>query len=129
MAKQKGLVVKIEDIKSKIFTLRGMQVILDRDIATLYNVKTKALNQAVQRNRERFPKDFMFKLKKEEFLNLRSQFVTSSLKHGGRRVLPYAFTEQGVAMLSSVLHSKRAIQVNIAIMRTFVKLKAILSTH
>ena len=109
---------------------------LDRDLAELYEVKTFVLNQAVKRNRERFPEDFMFRLTKREWKslkfhfgmsNLKSQFVISSW--GGRRTLPYAFTEQGVAMLSSVLRSKRAAQVNIAIMRAFVKLRQILSIH
>jgi len=98
---------------------------LDSDLADLYNVETKNLNLQVKRNITRFPEDFMFQLTKEE--NLRLQFATSS--YGGRRYLPYAFTEQGVAMLSSVLNSERAIQVNIAIMRAFVRLKAVLATH
>jgi len=100
---------------------------LDSDLAELYGVKTKELNKAVKRNKERFPDDFMFQLTKKETENLRSQIGTSSW--GGRRYLPYAFTEQGVAMLSSVLRSKRAIYVNIQIMRTFTKLREILSTH
>jgi len=100
---------------------------LDHDLAHLYGVDTRILNQAVKRNRERFPEDFMFQLSSKETKNLRSQIVTS--RWGGRRYLPYAFTEQGVAMLSSVLKSKRAIQVNIAIMRTFVRLRQILATH
>ena len=101
---------------------------LDFHLAELYDVETKRLLQAVKRNMERFPPDFMFQLSKEEFSNLRSQFVSSS-QWGGRRYRPFAFTEQGVAMLSSVLRSKRAIQVNITIMRAFVKLRNILSTH
>jgi phage regulator Rha-like protein len=100
---------------------------LDRDLAELYGTETKKLLQAVKRNIERFPEDFMFQLTKSEFGSLRSQIVTSSW--GGRRYPPYAFTEQGVAMLSSVLHSKRAVAVNIAIMRTFVKLREILATN
>jgi len=98
---------------------------LDKDLAELYGVSTKVLIQAVKRNLQRFPDDFMFQLTKREFSHLRSQFVTSN--RGGRRYLPYVFTEQGVGMLSSVLKSKRAIQVNIAIMRTFVKLRGIIS--
>ncbi len=101
---------------------------LDADLADLYGVETKVLNQAVRRHIDRFPKDFMFKLTKEELNTLRSQFVTSS-RFGGRRYPPYAFTEQGVAMLSSVLNSPRAIHVNIGIMRAFVKLRQILSSN
>jgi hypothetical protein len=102
-------------------------VLLDSDLAELYGVETRVLNQAVARNRARFPEDFMFQLSPEEFGDLKSQFVTSSW--GGRRTAPYAFTEQGVAMLSSVLHSKRAIAVNIEIMRAFVRLRELLSGH
>ena len=103
---------------------------LDTDLAELYGVKTKALKQAVRRNIERLPKDFMFELNHEEHSNLRSQFVTSSLAQwGGSRYKPMAFTEQGVAMLSSILRTKRAIQVNIAIMRVFVRLREIMATH
>ena len=116
-----------ETIEQKILMIRGHKVMLDRDMARLYGVPTKVLIQAVKRNTSRFPDDFMFQLNEVEFHNLRSQIVTS--KWGGRRYLPYAFTEQGVAMLSSVLHSERAIQVNIVIMRAFVKLRRILSTH
>ncbi len=101
---------------------------LDVDLAELYNVETKVLNQAVKRNIERFPEDFMFQLSGEEFDFLRSQSVTSS-QWGGRRYPPYAFSEQGVAMLSSVLRSKRAVLVNIAIMRAFIHLRQILSSH
>lgn len=116
-----------EAIEQRIFNIQGQKVMLDRDLAELYGVKTKVLLQAVKRNIKRFPEDFMFQLAKEEFINLRSQIVTSSW--GGRRYLPYAFTEQGVAMLSTVLNSERAIQVNIAIMRTFVKLRQLSYTH
>ena len=100
---------------------------LDKDLATLYKVETKMLNRAVKRNLERFPDDFMFRLSKEEFKNLKFHFGTSSW--GGQRYLPYVFTENGVAMLSSVLNSKRAVQVNIQIMRTFTKLREMLLTH
>jgi len=127
-------IVPREVIEQKILLIRGQKVMLDKDLAQLYGVGTKVLNQAVKRNIERFPEDFMFQLTQKEFLmfqngtsSLRSQFVTS--KRGGRRYLPYAFTEQGIAMLSSVLNSERAIQVNIAIMRTFAKLKLILIAH
>ena len=104
-----------EDIKSKIYTIRGVQVMLDRDLASLYGVLTKNLNKAVKRNQERFPEDFMFRLTKEE--GLRFQNGTSNETRGGSRYAPYAFTENGIAMLSSVLRSDRAIEVNIRIMR------------
>ena len=112
-------------IEQKIYLIRGHKVMLDSDLARLYGVEAKYLTRQVRRNISRFPKDFMFRLAKDEFL--RYQNVTS--RWGGRRYLPYAFTEQGVAMLSSVLNSERAIQVNIAIMRAFVKLRQILSTN
>ena len=128
--------VVMANIESKILFIRGQKVMLDANLAELYEVETKELNRAVKRNFERFPDDFMFQLSAEEFDNLRFQFGTSSLKSqngnskwGGRRYPPYAFTEQGVAMLSSVLRSSRAIQVNIAIMRTFVQLRQMLSTN
>jgi hypothetical protein len=114
-------------IETRIFLIRGQKVMVDSDLADLYRVPTKVFNQAVKRNLKRFPKDFMFRLTGKEMGILRSQIVTSSW--GGRRNLPYAFTEQGVAMLSSVLNSERAVQVNIAIMRAFVKLREILTTH
>ena len=115
-------------IEQKIFLIRGHKVMLSNHLAELYQVEAKRLIQAVKRNRERFPDDFMFHLSLDEFRKLKSQFVTSSWG-GVRRSTPYAFTEQGVAMLSSVLRSRRAIQVNIAIMRAFVKLREILSAH
>jgi len=114
-------------IEHRIYFIRNHKVMLDLDLAVLYGVETRVLNQAVKRNWERFPDDFMFQLTQKEAQNLRSQIVIS--KRGGRRYLPYAFTEQGVAMLSSVLRSKRAIRVNIAIMRTFVRLRQILATR
>lgn len=120
-------ILPAERIERKILLIRGHKVILDTDLADLYGVKNKVLIQALKRNLERFPPDFMFQLKNQEVTILRSQFVTSSW--GGRRYHPYAFTEQGVAMLSSVLRSKRAIQVNVEIMRAFVRLREILSTH
>ena len=107
--------------------IRDEKVILDQDLAAIYKVETRVLVQAVKRNIERFPQDFTFQLNPDEFNNLKSQIVTSSW--GGRRTAPYAFTEQGIAMLSSVLRSNRAILVNIEIMRTFVKLRRILATH
>jgi hypothetical protein len=117
-------------IESRIYLIRGQKVLLDSDLAVLYEVETRALNQAVKRNRERFPEDFMFQLTRRESEALTSQIVMSNeIGRGGRRHVPYAFTEQGVAMLSSVLTSKRAIEVNIAIMRTFVRLRHLLATH
>ena len=120
--------VPTELIASKIYLIRNVKVMLDRDLAELYGVETRSLIQAVKRNIERFPLDFMLQLTKEEFDSLRSQNVISKGK-GGRRYLPYVFSEQGVAMLSSVLKSKRAIEVNVAIMRAFVKLIETLTTH
>lgn len=114
---------KFEDLKTQIYTIRGMKVMLDRDLAFLYTVKTEALNQAVKRNSSRFPADFMFQLTKEEFQNWTSQFVMSNSDKMGLRRPPYAFTELGVAMLSSVLNSNIAIEVNIRIMRAFVELR------
>ena len=117
-----------EAIENKIYLIRGHKVMLSTHLANLYGIEPKVLIQAVKRNLERFPEDFMFLLTRQEVAILKSQIVTSSWG-GARRANPYAFTEQGVAMLSSVLNSKRAIQVNIAIMRAFVKLKEVLSTH
>lgn len=119
-----NLMVSEEIISDKIYIIRNQKVMLDRDLATLYGVETRVLNQAVKRNISRFPNDFMFELSKEEFDNLTSQIVTSSW--GGTRKLPSAFTEHGVMMLSSVLKSDKAIQTNIQIMRTFTKLKQML---
>ena len=115
-----------ERIEQAIFLIRGQKVMLDADLAELYGVTTKAFNRAVKRNIERFPEDFMFPLTIQEVTNLRCQIGTSR-SWGGRRFLPLAFTEQGVAMLSSVLRSKRAVQVNIEIMRAFVKLREMLA--
>ena len=116
--------ITAKTIESKILTIRNQQVMIDRDLAELYGVETKALNQAVKRNIERFPEDFMFQLSDEEFSVLRSQIVTSKTEtRGGRQYLPYAFTEQGVAMLSSVLKSQTAVDVNIQIMRAFVAMR------
>ncbi len=119
-----------ERIEQAIFLIRGERVMLDFDLAALYQVTTKALNQAVRRNRERFPEDFMFQLTREESKELnRSQIVTGLQKHRDPKYRPYAFTEQGVSMLSSVLRSKRAALVNVAIMRAFVKLRQILASN
>jgi hypothetical protein len=123
-------VVPIERIADKIYVIRGMKVMLDADLADLYQVETKALNQAIRRNMNRFPGDFMFQLSKRELADWRSQFVTSNraAKMGLRRP-PFAFTEHGVAMLSSVLRSKRAAQMNILIVRAFVKMRELLASH
>ena len=116
--------IVVDVVAGMILIIRGKRVMLDRDLAELYGVKTRDLNKAVERNRDRFPDDFMYQLTREEITNLKCQFGTSSW--GGTRKPPYVFTEQGVAMLSGVLHSKRAVQVNIAIMRAFVQIRQIL---
>jgi len=122
--------IPAERIEKAILLIRGQKVLLDRDLAELYEVSTKRLNEQVRRNLRRFPEDFMFQLSKDELENWRSQFATSnSAAKMGLRRAPYAFTEQGVAMLSTVLNSERAIEVNIAIMRAFVRLREIMSTH
>ena len=114
-------------LERQIYSVRGQNVMLDSDLAALYGVETKILNQTTKRNNSRFPEDFMFQLSPQEFDSLRSQIVTSNVGRGGKRYLPYVFTEQGVAMLSSVLRSDRAVQVNIAIMRAFVSLRGLLT--
>jgi len=125
-----NLIVSVTDIVSRIFFIRGQKVMLDADLAELYGVETSNLNKAVKRNPDRFPEDFMYQLTKEEADSLRFQIGMSKASgRGGRRYLPHAFTEQGVAMLSSVLNSKRAVQVNIAIMRAFVKLRETIASH
>ena len=140
MAREKpgrsDIVVSSDRITRAIMLIRGQKVMLDEDLADLYEVETKALNRAVKRNLDRFPEDFMFQLTAKEFTDLRFQSGTSSLRSqigtsrwGGRRYPPYAFTEQGVAMLSSVLHSDRAIHVNVEIMRAFVRLRQMLASH
>jgi hypothetical protein len=122
--------ISIEKIEKAIYFLRGEKVMLDRDLAELYQVQTKALNQAIRRNPDRFPADFMFQLSEKEVAQLnRSQFVTGSQKHRDPRSKPYVFTDLGIAMLSSVLRSKRAITVNIEIMRAFVKLRQLLVSN
>lgn len=118
------------DVEDRILFVRGHKVMVDSDLAELYGVPTKALNQAVQRNLERFPEDFMFQISEVETESLRSQVVTLKTKRGQhRKYSPFVFTEQGVAMLSSVLRSSRAIQVNISIMRTFTKIRSLLLSH
>ena len=130
MAKPRTAVIPVERIASRIYLIRGEKVMLDSDVAEMYGVETRTLVQAVKRNSDRFPDDFMFQFSEEELENWRSQIVMSNpaAKMGLRR-RPYAFTELGVAMLSTVLRSKSAIQVNVAIMRTFVRLREILATH
>ena len=122
-------IILIGNLEKRILMVRGHRVMIDKDLAELYGVETKVLIQAVKRNIDRFPSDFMFQLNNQEVVRLRSQFVTSKSGRGGRRYLPYVFTEQGVAMLSTVLKSDRAIKVNIAIMRAFVKLRQILASN
>jgi hypothetical protein len=116
--------LELEKINEMIYVLRGQKVMLDSDLAKLYGVETKVLNQAVKRNLKRFPGDFMLRLSPEEYSNLKSQFVTSSESWGGKRKQPLVFTENGVAMLSGILNSDRAIEVNIAIMRIFTRLRS-----
>jgi hypothetical protein len=123
---KKDVAVRVEQIEERIFLIRGQKVMLDRDLASLYGVETRILNQAVRRNKKRFPDDFMFELTREEIMRI-SQSVTSSKIKYSKRV--HAFTEQGVAMLSSVLNSDRAIEVNIEIMRAFLKLRQMLDAH
>jgi hypothetical protein len=130
IASARQLPVPAPFIERRIYVIRGQKVMVDSDLAELYQVPTKALNQAVKRNLDRFPDDFMFQLSNAETGGLnRSQFVTGSKKHRDPRFPPYAFTELGVAMLSSVLNSERAVQMNILIMRAFVKLREVLATH
>jgi hypothetical protein len=125
----KAITITYETVITKIFTIRGKRVILDRDLAEMYGVETKVLNQAVKRNGNRFPADFMFQITEQEMENWKSQNVTSNKEKMGLRKLPNAFTEQGVAMLSSVLNSPTAIDVNIQIIRIFTRLKEVLLTH
>ncbi len=121
--------VPIERIEAKILLIRGQKVMLDRDLAELYEVPTRRLNEQVKRNIKRFPEDFMFQLTKEEFENWKSQIAISNSEKMGLRHKPYAFTEHGILMLSSVLNSEKAIQVNIQIMRAFTRLRSILASH
>jgi hypothetical protein len=147
LTSNRAIVLKPENVAQLVFFIRGEKVMLDADLAMLYGVATRVLLQAFKRNRQRFPEDFVFQLSSEEFAvlrsqfviskpnaiapggNMRSQIVTSKSSRGGRRYLPFAFTEQGVAMLSSVLRSKRAVEVNIAITRTFVQLRRLMDTN
>ena len=127
--KQTEIAIPQEIILNKIYEIRKQKVMLDRDLAELYGVETKVLKQAVRRNLNRFPKDFMFEMTKDEFENWRSQFVTSKSEKMGLRYTPFCFTEQGVTMLSCVLNSQRAIEVNIQIIRTFTKMREMILTH
>ena len=131
MSETKHTEITIADdlVMSQIYVIRGQKVMLDRDLASLYGVETKVLKQAVRRNIVRFPDDFMFELTKDEFQSLRSQIVTSNEGRGGARYVPMAFTEQGVAMLSSILNSERAIVVNIQIMRVFTRIRQMLTDN
>jgi len=122
-------VITTKTIENKIYLIRGQKVMLDSDLAEMYGVPTKVFLQAVKRNVRRFPLDFAFQLENHDVVALRSQSVTSSVGHGGRRYKPYVFSEQGVAMLSSVLNSDRAIEVNIQIMRAFVQLREMIAAH
>jgi hypothetical protein len=129
MPRSSTALIPTERIERAILLIRGEKVMLDEDLAALYGVSVKSLLQSLKRNRERFPTDFVYQLTIKEFTNLRSQIVTSNAGRGGRRYRPFAFTENGVAMLSSVLRSKRAIAVNIEIMRTFTRLRQLLASH
>ena len=140
MSKSKALLIPLEKLEQAILFLRGQKVMIVRDLAELYGVQTKQLIRAVKRNLDRFPKDFAFQLTPREFADLKSHYAASTSadesgrtgptdQHGGRRSRPYAFTEHGIAMLSSVLHSPRAVAVNIEIMRAFVRLRQLLATH
>jgi len=136
----KSLIASVEQIESQIFLIRGQKVMLDGDLAALYGVETKRLNEQVRRNSERFPEDFMFQLTAEEFADLKSQFETSSLRsqiatsnnpagRGGRRHLPYAFTEHGAIMAASVLNSPRAVEASVQVVRAFVQLRQMLASN
>lgn len=130
MTDNKSQIQTLDDIRGLIYMIRGQKVMLDSDLARLYGVEAKVLNQAVKRNIDRFPEDFMFEITRDEYHSLRSQFVTLETGRGKHsKYLPYAFTEQGVAMLSSVLKSKQAIDVNIAIMRAFVQMRQLSSQY
>jgi hypothetical protein len=129
MSKHIVSVIQGSTVSSRIYLIRGKRVLLDSDLAELYGVLTKNLNKAVQRNLDRFPQEFMFRISPEEVESLRFQIGTSKNGRGGRRYLPYAFTQEGIAMLSSVLHSPRAVQANILIMRAFIKLREMVATN
>ncbi len=126
-----NIIEKELNIENMIYEIRGKQIMLDSDLAFLYNIETKKFNQAVKRNKKRFPENFMFQLNEKEYTNLRSQIVTSSSKnnYGGRRYLPYVFTEQGIAMLSAILKSEEAIETSIKIIDTFVAMRKYISNN
>jgi hypothetical protein len=128
MARTPTIVIEPRELERQIHVVRGQRVMLDSDLAKLYGVPTRRLNEQVQRNIDRFPQDFAYQLTAQEFTDLKSQIATSSLAHGGKRKLPWVFTEHGVAMLSSVLRSPQAVQVNIAIMRAFVRMRRLIGT-
>ena len=125
----KSIAIPDEVVMSKIYMVRGIKIMLDRDLAELYGVETKVLKQSVKRNISRFPKDFMFEMSKREFTDWRKEFVTKPEDKKGLRYAPYCFTEQGVAMLSSILSSERAVQMNIQIIRIFTRMRELLITH
>lgn len=125
--KKIATVIPVQDIDHAIYIIRGQRVILDEDLAKIYGVETRVLNQAISRNKDRFPKGFMFQLTVNEYSNLISQFVIS--KRGGRRKMPFVFTEHGTVMLASVLRSKRAIQISIEVVKAFVRLRKVLASH
>jgi len=127
--KTQEILIPEDQVMNKIYGIRGYKVMIDNDLAVLYGLETKRLKEAVRRNIDRFPADFMFELNMEEFMSLRSQFASSKKVRGGTRYLPMAFTEQGVAMLSSVLNSETAIRVNIQIIRVFTRMRELLLTH
>jgi hypothetical protein len=129
MAKKSLISIPVEQIEGAILVIRGQKVMLDADLAVLYGVETRQINQALRRNEERFPEDFAFRLSAEEFTNLRSQFATSSSGWGGRRYPPIAFTEHGAVMLASVLNSEIAIETSVKVVRAFIRLRQMLAAH
>ncbi len=126
---QETNLIVFEEIENKIYNIRGERIMLDNDLAEVYSVTTKRLNEQVKRNIDRFPKDFMFQLTEQEYESLRSQFATSNKQRGGRRYLPFAFTEHGAVMLASVLNSPTAIEASIKVVRAFIKMRSILALH
>ena len=129
MASEKNMVIPVERLHNLIHEIRGQRVMLDADLAQVYGVTTKALNQAIKRNADRFPVEFAFQLKREELAHLKSQIVTSSLGHGGKRKLPWVFTEHGAIMAANVLSSPRAVQMSVFVVRAFLKMRAVLSDN
>ena len=125
--KKRALIVPPDTVESRILTIRGQKVILDSDLAAIYGVTAKRLNEQIKRNLKRFPSDFLFRLTREEFVNLRSQFATSSSGYGGRRFLPYAFTENGAVMAANVLNSPQAVRMSVFVVRAFVRMRELLS--